>query len=129
LTTIWVTARGAPLGSGYINGLLRGWSEVSAMKIWILVTLVVTVLTIVALKSIVSGPSANEAMVSIRVAQRKLFEARWTYRDPTPSTVNDAEKTLDIALTALEDKRYAEAILLAHKTNALIKKLGGQNWL
>ena len=128
-TAIWVSVLKTPGGSGYINGLLAGGSKVSVMNIWILVTLIVTVLAIATFKSIASGPSANEAMISIRVAQRELFDAQWAYQEPTPTAVNDAEETLDIAFKALDNKRYSEAILLAHKTNELLRTLGGQNWL
>lgn len=101
----------------------------SSIKPWLLVTLIVTTFAIVTFTFIVSGPSANEAMMAIRVAQRETFKVRWAYWKPTPRAVNHAKEKLEIALTALDNKRYAEAILLAHKSNEVIRKLGGQNWL
>ena len=95
------------------------------MKIWLLVPLISIVLAMAMLESIVSGPSANEAIISIRVAQRDLLEAQWAYRAPTPRVINDAEDTLDFAFASLEYKKYAEAILLARRSNELVRRLGG----
>jgi hypothetical protein len=86
---------------------------------------VFAVLVAVKLASIRTGASADEALVAIRVAQRELFEAKWVYREPTPRAVNHAENILDVALSALDERRYEEAILLAYRTRELVKQLGG----
>ncbi|MBI4523738.1 MAG: hypothetical protein HY695_08010 [Deltaproteobacteria bacterium] len=89
------------------------------------VGLVATVLAVVKLTSITTGPSANEAIVAIRVAQRELFEAKRVYLEPTPRALNNAEAALELALSALKERRYEEAILAARETSQLVRKLGG----
>lgn len=96
-----------------------------ATKIWMCVALVATVLAVVKLTSITTGPSANEAMVAIRVAQRDLSEAKRVYGEAAPRAINHAEATLNLALSALKEKRYEEAILAALEAGQLARKLGG----
>jgi len=97
----------------------------SAIKIWMCIGLIATVLAVVKFTSITTGPSANEAMVAIRVAQRDLSEAQWAYREPRPAALHHAEATLNLALSALKEKRYEEAILSAWEASQLVRKLGG----
>ena len=96
-----------------------------AMRIWMCVALVATVLAVVKFTSITTGPSANEAMVAIRVAQRDLSEARRVYGEAAPRAISHAEATLKLALSALKEKRYEEAIVAAWEASRLVRKLGG----
>lgn len=97
----------------------------SAMKIWMLVTLIAIVFAIVTLISIHTGPSADEAIVAIRVAQRDLTQAKRIHRGAKSPTLNEAEAQLILASSALEEKRYEEAILAARKAIELARKLMG----
>jgi len=89
------------------------------------VGLVATVLAVVKLTSITTGPSANEAIVAIRVAQHDLSEAKKAYRESAPSVLKNAATTLNLASKALQEKRYEEAILAAREASHLVRKLGG----
>jgi tellurite resistance protein TerC len=82
--------------------------------------LVTTSLLLVKLTSIPSGPSAHEATVSIRLAQRVLYEAMKVA--PHGRNFDEAEAALENALEALDQKHYQEAIVGAQKTLALIRR-------
>jgi hypothetical protein len=58
---------------------------------------------------------ADDAIAAIRVAERDLARARWVDRGSASPLVNDAGAVLNEAWSALEDKRYEEAIRVAHK--------------
>jgi len=94
-------------------------------KVWIWVAVVVAVLAIVKVTSIRTGPSADDAIVAIRVAQRDLAEAKRIHRGAKSPTLNDAEAQLSLASSALKEKRYEEAILAARKAIELARKLTG----
>ena len=97
----------------------------STMRIWIVITTILSVLALVALTSITTGPSADDAIVAIRVAQREVFEAKRVYQESAPSALKNPEATLKLASEALQDKRYEEAILAARQASRLVRKLGG----
>lgn len=97
----------------------------TAMKIWMCVALIATVLAVVKFTSITTGPSANEAIVAIRVAQRDLAEAKRIHPGAKSPTLNEAEGQLILASSALKEKRYEEAILAARKAIELTRKLMG----
>lgn len=97
----------------------------TAMKIWMCVALIATVLAVVKFTSITTGPSANEAMVAIRVAQRDLAEAKRIHPGAKSPTLNEAEAQLIVASSALKEKRYEEAILAARRVIELTRKLMG----
>ena len=96
-----------------------------ATKIWMCVALVATVLAVVKLTSITTGPSADDAIAAIRVAQREVFEAKRVYQESAPSALKNPEATLRLASEALQEKRYEEAILAARQASRLVRKLGG----
>lgn len=97
----------------------------TAMKIWMCVALIATVLAVVKFTSITTGPSANEAIVAIRVAQRDLVQAKRIHPGAKSPTLNEAEAQLILASSALKEKRYEEAILAARKAIELTRKLMG----
>lgn len=71
--------------------------------------------------SIFGGPTSDDAIVAIRVAQRDLFEAKWSQRGADTPNLNDAEGALNLALAALNKKRYEGAIAEAHRASQLAR--------
>lgn len=101
------------------QGPLTRETKMSAIGISIVVVVISGVLVLVKWTSITTGPSANEAMVAIRVAQRDLFEAK--NRGLETRASKEAEAALSLAWSALKEKRYQEAILAARKTGQLTR--------
>jgi len=123
--TLAIPASGLdPVGlrDGLGTSLTRGPSRLQN-KVWIWVAVVIAVLAIVKVTSIRTGPSADEAIVVIRVAQRDLAEAKRIHPGAKSPTLNEAEAQLILASSALEEKRYEEAILAARKAIELARKL------
>lgn len=89
-----------------------------------LVCLAIVFATLVAVKlvSIFTGPSAYDAIVAIRVAERDLSVA--SIRGLEARAVDEAKKALNFAWQALEEKRYAEALSEAQKSGALTRRTG-----
>jgi tellurite resistance protein TerC len=102
----------------YINPHLR-------IKAWVWLALILGAVTVVKWTSISRGPSADDAMAAIRVAERDLARARWVYRDVEISVIKEADAALTQAWSALEDKRYQEAIWAAHKAREPLESLHG----
>lgn len=126
--SVAVPASGSGLGSGPRNRRgMRAYGALSAAsnKVWIFFAVIVAVLTIVTLTSIRTGPSADEAIVAIRVAQRDLAQAKRIHPGAKSPTLNEAEAQLILASSALKEKRYEEAILAARKAIELTRKLTG----
>jgi len=96
---------------------------VAKVAIWL--ALVAIVLASVKWISISSGPSADEAIVAIRVAQRDLFEATTSQRRVDTPRLNDAERTLSLAWATLKEKRYEEVIVAARKVTTLSREFQG----
>src|SRR3990170_4776777 len=101
----------------------------STMRIWIVSTTILGVFALIALTSITTGPSADDAIVAFRVAQREVFEAKRVYQESAPSVLKNPEATLKLALEALQEKRYEEAIVAARQASRLVRKLGGEDSL
>lgn len=95
-----------------------------ATKIWACISLL-TMLGIAKFSSISGGPSAGQAILAIRVAQRELYEARPPVLDSAPSAIRKAEAMLEVASRALREKRYEEAILAAREASRQLRTLGG----
>ena len=115
-----------------MSGLTNGWGMrprsplfAASNKVWVWFAVIVAVLAIVKVTSIRTGPSADEAIVAIRVAQSELAQAKWIHPGAKFPTLNDAETQLILALSALKEKRYEEAILAARKAIELARKLIG----
>ncbi|MBI2228937.1 MAG: hypothetical protein HYU46_07535 [Deltaproteobacteria bacterium] len=101
----------------------------STMRIWIVSTTILSVLALITLTSITTGPSADDAIAAIRVAQREVFEAKRVYQKSAPSALKNPEAALKLASEALQEKRYEEAILAARQASRLVRMLGGQDSL
>ncbi len=86
-------------------------------KVAMWLAIVAVVLVTVKWSSITSGPSADDAIVAIRVAQRDLFEAKKSQRGVKTPILDDAEGALNLAWAALKEKRYEDAILAARKAS------------
>jgi nitrogen fixation/metabolism regulation signal transduction histidine kinase len=89
-----------------------------------LLVLVVLVLTVITISSIRSGPSVQNAITAIRVAQGDLAQAQRVDRRSEFATLSNADAALTLARQALEEGRYEEAILAAHKASQLARKVG-----
>ena len=70
------------------------------MRVWVWLAAVVAILAVVKWTSIQTGPSANEAMVAIRVAQDELAQAQRIHRAAQSPTLNDAQAALRLAFFA-----------------------------
>jgi len=90
-------------------------------KVAMLLVIVAVVLVTVKWVSISGGPSADEAIVAIRVAQHDLFDAKKSPRGVDTPKLNDAESALNLAWAALKAKRYYGAIAEAHKASQLAR--------
>ena len=90
-------------------------------KVAMLLVIVAVVLVTVKWVSISGGPSANEAIVAIRVAQRDLFDAKKSPRGVDTPKLNAAESALNLAWAALKAKRYYGAIAEAHIASQLAR--------
>jgi hypothetical protein len=90
-------------------------------KVAMLLAIVAVVLVTVKWVSISGGPSADEAIVAIRVAQRDLFDAKKSPRGVDTPKLNDAESALNLAWAALKAKRYYGAIAEAHIASQLAR--------
>jgi hypothetical protein len=78
------------------------------------------VLGSVALSSVLTGPSAGQALVAIRVAQQELLLAQRMIRDPV---LDEAASLLVQARSRLKDRRYEETIVAARKAYAKVVDL------
>jgi tellurite resistance protein TerC len=92
-------------------------------KVWVLILLVGTVLTMVKWDSIATGPSGDDAIAVIRVVQRDLAEAQSSHARSHAPLLYDANATLDEAWSKLQEKRYGEAISAAQKARELLGTL------
>jgi len=86
------------------------------IRVWVWLVIFLASLTVVKWASIRGGPSADDAMAAIRVAERDLARARRVYREAEISAVKGAEAALLQAWSALAEKRYEEATRAAHKS-------------
>ena len=101
------------------------WGMSPLVKVWAGLAIIVAVLATAKVTSIHTGPSADEAIAAIRVAQRDLAQAQRVYRGTEPLALKDAQAQLALAWLALKDKRYEEAILVARNAIELARKLTG----
>ena len=92
-------------------------------RVWFLLLLVGSVLTIVNWTSIATGPSGHEAIAVIRVTQQDLKRAQARHRERHPHMLDYARSALDSAWASFEEKRYEEAILAAHEAGKFLRTL------
>ncbi len=96
-------------------------SKVGPVKLVMWLAIVAVLLVTVKWTSISGGPTADDAIVAIRVAQRDLFEAKKSQRGVATPKLNEAEGALNLALAALNEKRYEGAIAEALKASQLAR--------
>jgi tellurite resistance protein TerC len=94
-------------------------------KVSMLLVIVAVVLVTVKWVSISGGPSADKAIVAIRVAQSDLFDAKKSPHGVDTQKLNAAESALNLAWAALKAKRYYGAIAEAH----IASQLARREWL
>ena len=104
------------------SGLAKGRGMRTQINVWVCLAVVVVVLAIVKLTSVSTGPSADEAVVAIRVAQHDILQARTGPLKENYPELTGADAELTLALSALKEKRYEEAILAARRAIELIRK-------
>ncbi|HWP57709.1 MAG TPA: hypothetical protein VNL14_07470 [Candidatus Acidoferrales bacterium] len=90
---------------------------------WFLAAVFVGILAAVKTAAIRKGPSADHAMVAVRVAQRDVLEAKSFYTPP-PAVVREAEAALRAAADALAERRYEDAIVAARAATARVRRVG-----
>jgi tellurite resistance protein TerC len=92
-------------------------------RVGLLVFLVGGVLGIVNWTSIATGPSGDDAIVVIRIAQQELNRVQARHREKHPQMLDYARSALDSAWVSFQEKRYEEAILAAHEAGRLLRKI------
>ena len=107
-------------GGSSMSSKKAGFAKVA---MWL--AIVAVVLVTVKWSSITSGPTADDAIVAIRVAQRDLFEAKKSQRGVDTPKLNDAEGALNLAWAALKEKRYEDAIVAARQVTTLSREFQG----
>jgi tellurite resistance protein TerC len=90
-------------------------------RIWFLLILTASVLTIISWTSRATGPSSHEAIAVIRLTQQELNRAQARHREKHPQMLDYARSALDSAWASFEEKRYEEAILAAHEVRKLLR--------
>jgi len=96
-------------------------SKLGPVKLAMWLTLVAVILASVKWISISGGPTSDDAIVAIRVAQHDVFAAKKSRSRVDTPKLNDAEGALNLALASLKVKRYDEAIAGAHKASQLAR--------
>lgn len=121
MASTWAVKR-KPVANPPYPVLRNGWiREVRpAPRLWMCFAAVGCVLGIVTISSVLTGPSASEALVAIRVAQQELLLAKRIMRDPL---LDEAESLLDQARSTLKDRRYEKTIVAAREVYAKVVEL------
>jgi tellurite resistance protein TerC len=109
---------------GSRQGPLAASSRLSATTVWMCTGVIAALLVIVKWATIRTGPSYNEAIVIIRVAERDLSAAKRLHGESLPVTVDHAETSLEVAWSELQEKRYDNAMSAAWKASRLVRKMG-----
>ena len=84
------------------------------------IVLLAAVLAVVKWDAIARGPSSNEVIAVLRVAQRELAAVQDQQPFYDKSIVDRASASLDEAWSKLEEKRYQEAILSAQAADRIL---------
>jgi hypothetical protein len=103
-----------PVGNPPYPALRSGWTREAgaAQRLWLCLAAVGCVLGTVTMSSVLTGPSAGEALVAIRVTQQELLLAQRLISDPV---LHEAESLLALARSRLKDRRYEETLVAARK--------------
>ena len=113
MTNSWAVKR-KPIANPPYPALRNEWiREVKpAPSLWMCLVAAGCMLGSAAISSVVTGPSADEALVAIRVAQQEVLLAQRIIRDPV---LEEAAALLVQARSTLKDRRYEETIVAARK--------------
>jgi hypothetical protein len=120
------------LGFGRLRPLaLQAWTTKAIernhrhqrMNTWGWLGIVAASLSLVKWSSIPTGPSANEVIAAIRVAQHELILAQGDPLRANHPELKDADALLAIAWSTLGEKDYEKAILATHRAIELTRKL------
>jgi hypothetical protein len=111
MTGTWAIKRKA-IGNSTYPALRSGRNQKAKAEpsLWMCLAAASLVLGIVTLSSVLTGPSAGEALVAIRVTQQELLLAQRLIRDPV---LHEAESLLALARSSLKDRRYEETLVAA----------------
>jgi hypothetical protein len=93
------------------------------IRLWICLLTFSVVLGAVSMLSVRAAPSAANAMVAIRVAHLELFWARIAFRDPA---VDEAERHLKNAWSALGQRSYSQSIIAASHALQRVRDIKGE---
>lgn len=117
----WAAKRKA-IGNPPYPALRRGWNQEARAEpsLWLCLTVVGCVLGTATLSSVLTGPSAGEALLAIRVTQQELLLAQRLIRDPV---LHEAESLLALARSRLKDRRYEETLAVARKAYEKVASL------
>jgi hypothetical protein len=91
-------------------------------KLWTCLAAIGCVLGTVSAVSIHAAPSANSAIIAIRVAQLELFWAKTAFRDPA---VHKAEAHLNEAWSNLRERRYEQSVFAAYEALQRVRDIKG----
>ena len=105
-----------------MSALTHGYRLRPQIKFALCLALIVAALLTVKVTSIRTGPSADEAIAAIRMAQHEIVQARTTAVKENYPELTGADAEITLAWAALKEKRYEAAILAAHRAIALIRK-------
>ena len=95
------------------------------VKLAILLAIIAVVLATVKWTSISGGPSSDDAIIAVRVAQRDLFEAKMIRSGAEKPRLNDTQASLNLAMSLPDEKRYEDAIVAAYRVTTLSRQLPG----
>ena len=75
--------------------------------------------------SISGGPSLDDAIIAVGVAQGDSLEAKKIRSGAEKPRLNDAQAALNLAMSLLDEKGYEDAIVAAHKITILSRERPG----
>ncbi|HEY3306329.1 MAG TPA: TerC family protein [Candidatus Binatia bacterium] len=94
---------------------LLSYNPHTRVRTWVWLAIVFAITAAVKWTSIRTGPSAQNAITAVRLAERDLAGVRSGDDGSAASIVSEAEAALSEAWAALQSKRYEDAIRAAHK--------------
>jgi tellurite resistance protein TerC len=94
---------------------------------WIGAVLLAAILILVKWDAIARGPTSEEAITAIGVAERHMAEARSLHANTHPEQLSEAHRNLEQAWNSLSKKEYQQAIETAHTAGKLLGHLPERN--
>ena len=105
-----------------MSALTHGNRSQPQIKFTLGLAVIIVALLAVKITSNRTGPSADDAIVAIRMAQHDIVQARTGPLKENYPELKDADAQLTLAWSELKEKRYEEAILAARRAIELIRK-------